>query len=112
VSLLNTYNLRVTHRRPTQSAGSYGNTGAATTPVIRAALGIRLEQLGARELDMFGKTTGEIDHIAYIGSNVDVREEDEFVSGTRVYRVVSVNRMPGGLKRHKEVMLKEYAESS
>ncbi len=96
MSVLNRKTHTVTHRRPVQAAGAYGNAGANTPLVLNPALGLRIEQLGARELDLFGKTTAEVSHIAYAPKGLDVREEDELVDGTRVYRVTGVNRAPGG----------------
>lgn len=112
MSIISTANIRVVHRRPVQTAGAYGNTGANTPVVLNPAVGLRIEQLGARELEQFGKTTAEVSHIAYASKNLDVREEDQFVAGTRVYRVTAVNRAPGGMKRHKEVLLLEFAEAA
>ena len=112
MSLLTRTNVRVVHKRPVQTSGAYGNAGANTPLVLNPTLALRIEQLSAHELDLFGKTTGEITHIAYAAKSLDIREEDELTQGSRTYRVESVNRMPGGLTRHKEVMLKEFAETA
>ncbi len=100
-------NKTVKIQRPKTAAGTLGNQGDLTWPNI-ATIRCRIEPVSGNETDRSGKTTAEVTHMMYCGKRVDIEPSDRVIAGSATYRVDYVNKSPGGLQRHKEVMLVEY----
>lgn len=119
MSLGDHYNRRVSIRRTTLS---YSDTAAAATETatdVYTSVKCAIQPISARELELFGKTTAEVSHRAFVDYSTDVTPADILVeteptdplldTEDTVYLVVGVVGA-SGKSHHKELLLLERVE--
>ena len=116
MSLADHYDRRASIQRVTLT---YTDTEAAATEAtedVSQDVECAIQPLTARELELFGKTSAEVTHRAFLAYTEDVRPRDRLVEGNPIETLLGISSTrheiegvvdASGKGRHRELMLRE-----
>ena len=116
MSLAQHYNKRANIRRVTLTASSFSAAGTEAWEDIEQDFKCAIQPLSARELDLYGKTTAQVTHRAFLPTGLDIRARDRLVEGNPIEALLGLGGTEyeiegvidaAGMGRHQEVLLLE-----
>jgi len=110
VSIQTLYNKSATISRRTLAATSYGAAQKPTWSNHLTTVACAVQPLTAREMEAFGKLTGEVTHRMFTAAGQDILPRDRVVVGSTTYEIEgSVDA--AGRSHHMELLVHEWVES-
>ena len=116
MSLWQHYNKRANIRRVTLTASSFSAAGTEAWEDVEQDFKCAIQPLTARELELYGKTTAQVSHRAFLPIALDIRPRDLLVEGDPIEALLGLGGTEyeiegvidaAGMGRHQEVLLLE-----
>ena len=116
MSLRNHYNKRANIRRVTLTASNFSAAGSEAWEDVEQDFKCAIQPLSARELELYGKTSAQVTHRAFMPVGLDVRPRDRLVEGDPIEALFGFGQIEyeiegvidaAGLGRHQEVLVLE-----